>query len=319
MFNGMEYVYEVYKERSFLKASQNLFISQPSLSATVKRIEQRIGYPIFDRSTKPLRLTECGEKYIQSVKQILEIENDFSNFINDLGDLKTGSLILGGSSLFTSWVLPPFMREFTLRFPLVKLTLVEESTIKLERLLQSGAVDLVIDNCMPDPMFFNSIVFQKEYLLLAVPKSFDINQKLEPFQITAKSIADLSFLHENVMPVPLNEFQEQPFIVLKPENDTRTRAMELCQEHGFLPRIVFEVDQQMTSYNITCSGMGISFISNTLISKVPPNPNIVYYKLDGERSCRNISFYWKSGRYFSKTMKEFLKIAGKQTGSMNDN
>ena len=58
MFQGMEYIYEVYKEKSFSKAAAALFISQPSLSANVKRVENRIGYPIFDRSTKPLQLTE---------------------------------------------------------------------------------------------------------------------------------------------------------------------------------------------------------------------------------------------------------------------
>ena len=64
MFQGMEYVYEVYKEKSFSKAAaEPFFISQPSLSANVKRIENRIGSPIFDRSTKPLQLTE-GRKNI---------------------------------------------------------------------------------------------------------------------------------------------------------------------------------------------------------------------------------------------------------------
>ena len=67
MFQGMEYIYTVYKEKSFSKAAKKLFISQPSLSATVKRIEKKIGAPIFDRSTKPLTLTECGEKYIQYI------------------------------------------------------------------------------------------------------------------------------------------------------------------------------------------------------------------------------------------------------------
>ena len=57
MFQGMEYIYEVYKEKSFSRAAANLFISQPSLSANVKRVEKRIGYPIFYRSTKPLGLT----------------------------------------------------------------------------------------------------------------------------------------------------------------------------------------------------------------------------------------------------------------------
>ena len=54
MFQGMRYVYEVYKEMSFSKAARNLFISQPSLSAAVKKEEAQIGFPIFDRSSNPI-------------------------------------------------------------------------------------------------------------------------------------------------------------------------------------------------------------------------------------------------------------------------
>ena len=74
MFQGMEYIYEVYKEKSFSKAAAALFISQPSLSANVKRVENRIGYPIFDRSTKPLQLTEVGKHYIQATHAETSVE-----------------------------------------------------------------------------------------------------------------------------------------------------------------------------------------------------------------------------------------------------
>ena len=92
MFQGMEYIYTVYQEKSFSKAARKLFISQPSLSATVKRVEEHIGYPIFDRSTKPLTLTEFGKRYISSVEQIISVEHEFSSFMNDWGGLKTGKL-----------------------------------------------------------------------------------------------------------------------------------------------------------------------------------------------------------------------------------
>lgn len=72
---------------------------------------------------------------------------------------------------------------------------------------------------------------------------------------------------------------------------TRKRAMAICQNAGFVPEILFELDQQMTSYHITCSGMGISFVSDTLISQMPENPRVVYYKLEGKDSQRNLSFY----------------------------
>ena len=308
MFRGMEYVYAVYKEKSFSKAAEKLFISQPSLSANVKREEQCVGYPIFDRSTKPLGLTEPGKKYIETVEKILSMQNEFSEYIDDLGDLKTGKLVLGGSSLYSSWVLPPLMGQFAKKYPQVQLELIEETTVNLRKMLQNGEIDFLLDNCELEDEIFERQLYRKEYLVLAVPKHFKINDGLEEFQISVESIRELSFLSELVPSVDLSLFAKEPFILLKPENDTRIRAMELCKQCEFTPNVVFELDQQMTSYNITCSGMGISFISNTLISKVPESSDVVYYKLGDKLSCRNLYFYWKRNSYFSKVMREFLRL-----------
>lgn len=125
-------------------------------------------------------------------------------------------------------------------------------------------------------------------------------------------IRDGSFLDESIESVPLSFFEHDSFILLKPDNDTRKRAIDILQKQNITPHILFELDQQMTSYNITCSGMGISFISDTLIRQVPSHPNVVYYKLDSELSCRNLFFYWKSGKYFSQAMKEFLKLTSEK-------
>lgn len=310
MFQGMEYVYAVYQEKSFSKAAQKLFISQPSLSATVKRVEQKVGYPIFDRSTKPLSLTECGEKYISAVEKIMAVENEFVDFINDWGELKTGSLVLGGSSLFSSWILPQIMGAFSRKYPLVKIALVEENTSGLEKLLQSGSVDLVMDNCLLDSSVFDRCEYREEHLLLAVPGIFSINEKLQGYGISAEDIRKGIFLNPEVPGVPLEYFEKEPFILLKPDNDTGKRAMNLCQDHGFTPNVVFELDQQQTAYNVTCSGLGISFVSDTLVSLGTDNPNVIYYKLEGKDNTRKLFFYWKKGRYFSRVMEEFLKTAG---------
>ncbi len=68
----------------------------------------------------------------------------------------------------------------------------------------------------------------------------------------------------------------------------------LCQANGFSPRVVLELDQQMTSYHITCAGMGIFFYQWThLYAMSPPHPDVIYYKLPGEETRRNLYFYWK--------------------------
>lgn len=307
MFQGMEYVYEVYKEKSFSKAASNLFISQPSLSANVKRVEKRIGYPIFDRSTKPLQLTECGRNYIQAVEKILNIEKNFEDYIRDWGDLKTGSLNIGGSNFFSSWVLPPLIADFSRKYPAIRISLIEETTANLSQLLQCGKLDLMIDNCKLDEHIFERSIYQKETLLLAVPKNFAVNQKLLDFQIPINDIRNGCVNFEEIPAVPIRSFEDEPFIILHSDNDSGKRALKICQENHFTPNIVFNIDQQMTAYNIACSGMGITFIGDMLVSRVPVNQELVFYKLPGQKCSRNVYFYWKKGRYLNKAMEEFLK------------
>lgn len=309
MFQGMDYVYKVYKEKSFSKAAEKLFISQPSLSSTVKRVEEKLGYPIFDRSTKPLGLTEIGKVYIKTVEEIMAIENSFSNYINNWESLKTGKLVLGGSNLFSSLVFPGLMSKFAQLYPQVDIVLKEERSVVLAKLLQDGDIDIMLDYGVLDEIFFDKKHYKKEHLLLAVPKRLEINQKMEKYQISKDDIKTLKYLEESVPVVPLEAFAQESFILMKPENSTRKRAMKMCRSFGFVPKTVLELDQQMTSYNVTSTGLGISFLGDTLVRKVPENQNIVYYKLPLELGERDLYFTWKRGRYMSRAMEEFLKMA----------
>ena len=82
----------------------------------------------------------------------------------------------------------------------------------------------------------------------------------------------------------------------------------ICQENHFSPLSSFKMDQQMTAYNIASSGMGITFIGDMLLSRVPINPSLTFYQLPGKTCQRNVSFYWKKGRYLNNAMNVFLKM-----------
>lgn len=308
MFSSMKYVYEVYKERSFSKAAQNLYISQPSLSATIKKAEDKIGAPIFDRSTNPIQLTEVGKQYIKSLEEIMDIQNSFDNYVNNLNELKTGQLSIGGSNFFTSFILPPLITEFTHKYPLVKIHLLESDTASLKNMLLHGSLDLVIDNYdFYDPAYTTQF-FAHETLILAVPKRLDSNTAAEKYQLTYKDIINKKHLKEKTPTVPLKFFENDPFIFLRTGNDTRRRAEKICEDHKLSPKVILKLDQQITSYNVACYGMGIAFVSDTLIHKTKPDPNIIYYKLDDPYAKRNIYFYYKQSKYVTRAMEEFLKI-----------
>lgn len=312
MFTWKKYVYEVYKERSFTKAAQNLYISQPSLSARIKKIEEIIGEPLFDRSTTPLQLTEVGKVYIEAAEEITQIEQRVENYINDLAGLKTGNLAVGASTLFAAYVVPSLITQFNQKFPDVHIQLIEGNTAELEEMLGSNALDFVIDNYHYDSILYNKELYCEENILLAVPKHFAINEELGMYQLSYKNIKNKNYLNQKYPAVPLGRFADLPFIMLTQGNDTRTRGDRLCRNVGFKPNIVLEFNQQSTAYMASSTQLGATFISDILVSQLPTFENLVYYKLDGEEAKRKVFFYYKTHKYKTRVMEEFIRMMHEQ-------
>lgn len=312
MFVWKKYVYEVYKERSFTKAAQNLYISQPSLSARIKKIEEIIGEPLFDRSTTPLQLTEVGKVYIEAAEEITQIEQRVENYINDLAGLKTGNLAVGASTLFAAYVVPSLITQFNQKFPDVHIQLIEGNTAELEEMLGSNALDFVIDNYHYDSILYNKELYCEENILLAVPKHFAVNEELGMYQLSYKNIKNKNYLSRKYPAVPLERFADLPFIMLTQGNDTRTRGDRLCRNVGFKPNIVLEFNQQSTAYMASSTQLGATFISDILVSQLPTFENLVYYKLDGEEAKRKVFFYYKTHKYKTRVMEEFVRMMHEQ-------
>ncbi|NSE37732.1 LysR family transcriptional regulator [Dorea longicatena] len=312
MFVWKKYVYEVYKERSFTKAAQNLYISQPSLSARIKKIEVIIGEPLFDRSTTPLQLTEVGKVYIEAAEEITQIEQRVENYINDLAGLKTGNLAVGASTLFAAYVVPSLITQFNQKFPDVHIQLIEGNTAELEEMLGSNALDFVIDNYHYDSILYNKELYCEENILLAVPKHFAVNEELGMYQLSYKNIKNKNYLNQKYPAVPLGRFADLPFIMLTQGNDTRTRGDRLCRNVGFKPNIVLEFNQQSTAYMASSTQLGATFISDILVSQLPTFENLVYYKLDGEEAKRKVFFYYKTHKYKTRVMEEFIRMMHEQ-------
>ena len=312
MFVWKKYVYEVYKERSFTKAAQNLYISQPSLSARIKKIEEIIGEPLFDRSTTPLQLTEVGKVYIEAAEEITQIEQRVENYINDLAGLKTGNLAVGASTLFDAYVVPSLITQFNQKFPDVHIQLIEGNTAELEEMLGSNALDFVIDNYHYDSILYNKELYCEENILLAVPKHFAVNEELGMYQLSYKNIKNKNYLNQKYPAVPLGRFADLPFIMLTQGNDTRTRGDRLCRNVGFKPNIVLEFNQQSTAYMASSTQLGATFISDILVSQLPTFENLVYYKLDGEEAKRKVFFYYKTHKYKTRVMEEFVRMMHEQ-------
>ena len=308
MFNGMKYVYEVYKERSFSNAARNLYISQPALSGMIKKIEKNIGMPLFDRSTTPIQLTECGKKYIKTAEKIMSLEDEFAYYVGKLDELKTGRLTVGSTYLFSSFVLPKYIKKFKASYPDVKVRLFEGNSNLLEKKLANGELDFVVDNYLLDEKVYDRISMMKERLLLAVPASFSSNRRASTYQLTVNDIINDVHLNPSFPAVPLKKFQDEPFMVMRQNNDTRDRVEAICKRANISLNVTLKLNQLMTVYHLLKFELGASFVSDTIVKCFPSNDTVLYYKLDDLAAVRDVYLFYRRNRYLTRSMEEFMKI-----------
>ncbi|MEG2428377.1 MAG: LysR family transcriptional regulator, partial [Clostridium sp.] len=144
----MKYVYTVYEEKSFSKAAKKLYVTQPALSHMVRKAEEEVGALIFDRSTIPLTVTQEGMYYIKSVEEILFIQRNLKAYFKDLNELNAGSLSIGGSSFFCSFVLAEIIGRFKNKYPNVTIDLREGNIKELKKELEEETLDLVMETAL---------------------------------------------------------------------------------------------------------------------------------------------------------------------------
>jgi len=308
MFNHMHYVYTVYEEKSFTKAAQKLYVSQPALSGAIKKLEIELGYPIFDRGGKEVTPTELGMKYIKAVQEILVIQKNLECEVDDLINLRKGSILLGGTTFIVSNLLPEVLKKFGKKYPEIEMQiLVEQSTVLREK-LESGLLDLAIDNALTHDPDYEYILLFKEHILIGVPKENEVNDRYREYQIPAEVIKSGCCDYDALPKLPIDALKDEKFILLKSGNKMRQMSHNIFAESHISPKICFEFDQLMTSISFAKSGLGACFLTDTIIKYVEPCEEITLYQPDTGFCDRELYLMYKKNKYLSTACRELMEV-----------
>ena len=304
MLNYKEYIYAVYQERSFSKAAQKLYVSQPWLSSVVKKVEQEIKTPIFDRSTNPISLTAAGQYYIQQVEQVMNIEEEMRRHFAQLSSQET-QLHIGSSMFFCTYVLPRLFQEFREENPQITLTLTEGGGNSMTEKLLNHKLDFFLE---AEPLQKNekiqSVAWCMEEIVLAVPARFSINKQLSQYCYSFDELLKRNEPGKKKPAVPLESFRDEPFLLLQPGNDSYQRSIQLCEHAGFTPKVSVFLTQMMTAFYLVCEGQGVSFLRSTIPEYVTPTESVVFYQLDNPIATRAI--YLSSLRQHANPVQQKL-------------
>jgi LysR family hydrogen peroxide-inducible transcriptional activator len=140
----LKYVLAVAEQQNFTKAAQKTFVTQPTLSMQIQKLEEELGIQIFDRSKKPIELTSLGNKIVNQARNIVNEANRMQDVVDQEKGFIGGEFHLGIIPTVMPTLLPMFLKNFTNRFPKVQLKIEELTTDEIISKISDGHLDAAI-------------------------------------------------------------------------------------------------------------------------------------------------------------------------------
>ncbi|MCF6766214.1 LysR substrate-binding domain-containing protein [Thiotrichales bacterium 19S3-7] len=281
----LEYIVAVAEEKSFVKASQLCFVSQPALSMQVKKLEDQLGIVIFERQHKQVLLTKAGDVIVTKAKEVLQQVNDLKLIAKRFVQPLKGVLKFGLFPTIAQYILPDLLEVLQNNFSDMQLHPVEEKTPIIEAQLKEGNLDCALLAAPVDERIFRFIPLFDDYLFAAVPKMHPLTELKQ---------------------VSLKDFAEEPLLLLEEGHCLRTQALEFCakSEHPF------NINRTTTSLeslrHMVASGLGVTVIPEIAIKYSPyQSQQIAYIPFSSPKPFRKIGLVFRKS-HPNHTLQEQL-------------
>lgn len=235
----LKYLVAVADLQNFSLAAERCFVSQPTLSVQIKKLEDSLGVVVFERNNRGLRTTEAGAQIIAAARRILaEVEN-IAQIAESTHDPCAGTFRLGAFPTLASYIFPSVVPRIRVELPRLKLLLIEEKTAILIEQLRSGYCDLAF-LALPvnDPALVSMKLFEDSFYL-AVP---------DHHPLAAETAVDVGLL------------RELKLLLLDEGHCLRDQALDVCYQHGGLEEPDFRATSLETLRMMVKAGTGLTLM-----------------------------------------------------------
>ncbi len=261
----LKYIVAVAETKSFVKAAEQCFVSQPTLSMQIKKLENSLNIKIFERNNKHVLVTEIGKQVIETAKRILQDAEHISILAKHEQDPFAGDFTLGAFPTIAPYILPKLIPLIRKKLPNLRLILVEEKTDTLLHKLKTGLIDAAL---LAGPVHDESLIAEK---------LFDDEFKL--------AVATNHPLAERTTINP-DELTNQPLLLLDEGHCLRDQALKFCQLSGIDEEQNVRATSLETLRQMVIAGTGITFMPTIAVQN--NDDNIRYIPFEEPKPKRTI-------------------------------
>ncbi len=282
----LEYLLALEEERHFARAAARCFVSQPTLSGQLKKLEESLGVMLVERSSRQVVMTEAGRAVAAQARKVLAEAREIKGIAESFHDPMAGELQLGLIPTVAPYLLPLIMPPLHRTFPHLKLWLHEQQTHVLMERLRNAELDLLI-------------------LALPVPTHDFIEVDLfsEPFQLAVPGNDPLAGQGK----ARLSDLNQREVMLLEEGHCLREHALDVCFRAGANEYGAFHATSLETLRHMVGEGMGITLIPELAVPRrATKNDAVRYLPFAEPVPSRRIGMLYRSGSYRSET---FSRIA----------
>ncbi len=242
--------YQVASTLSFSRASHQLYISQSAVSQSIKSLEQKLGHPLFIRSTKKVSLTPEGETLFRSITPAIHMIQSVESKLKG-GDNMDGQLCIAASDTICRYFLLPYLNRFHTEYPGVHIKIINQTSRECLELLERGEADLTVVN---SPVEIRRKTIQSK-TIHTFQDVFVVNNKYFPIQ--GHTIA-------------LQQLPDVPLIMLEQQTSSSQFLLQQFEKmgYGLMPEI--ELTSNDLVIDMAAIGLGIGLVPDYMISNNPP-------------------------------------------------
>jgi DNA-binding transcriptional LysR family regulator len=292
----LKYFIKVVQEQNVSRAAEKLHISQPSLSACIANLEKKLECRLFTRLKHGLCLTDEGKVFFKKTEEIIRIKDALDEEMLNITDGLSGSIRLGVSYSYSTFLLPAGLSEFRNRFPNVEITVNTQTSTVLERMLLDSELDVaVMVDSKSHPGINSKVLFYEPILLAVSPEN----------PVTAQGVKEK---HDDYLFLPPKILQNQSFILSAETMRLRQSAEMFFKAERIDYKTAIVTASVETANRLAAFNVGIAFIPETYVEAIdtPPLPN--YFTTSKSLKTWTVNIAWRDQNNAVPLVSRFVEV-----------
>ena len=284
----LHYLVSLAEQRHFGRAAEACFVSQPTLSTQIKKLEDELGVALVERTPRKVLLTDVGQEIANRAREVLNEIEQIKGIARRTVDPESGTVRLGIFPTLGPYLLPHVVPMVRHRFPRLELLLIEEKTEILLNRLREGKLDAgILALPVHDESLHTEFLFEEPFLL-AVPQSHPLAKRSQ---------------------LKLSDLSDQSLLLLEDGHCLRDQALEVCHMAGAGEKSGFRATSLETLRQMVASNVGITLLP--ILAVKPPvaqAPNLQLVEFSGQPPSRRIAMIWRKSSAMSGFLKQLADV-----------